>query len=214
MKQHIPHALIVALIGCTLGNSAYATDQAVQQELQQQIRESDEHSRKLDEIVRQRELEQALAELKKAELEVQRTVREIDELQKSPAPTPAQPANQPFAGMQPFPTPGNTAVAPTAAVASVEAQQEDPLEGIFLTRMYGLEGNQRATIVYKRSLYHVALGEVMADGIKLVKINRNSVVMSHNGKTREVALSSRDAVKAAFEEQRQREATLLAPPAL
>ncbi len=136
------------------------------------------------------------AKLSKLELEKLKAERERDELlvKAVPAITTAD-KTTPAPGFQQMPSHD-----------AEEEEEANPLDQIFITKVYGLDNNLRVTVYYKGTILQLRAGDEVADGIRMVRVFDNAAIFAKGKETRRVSMTTgKNALSKAFEEERDEE---------
>lgn len=139
------------------------------------------------------------AKLSKLELEKLKAEQERDVLLGKAIAPPAPSAN----------TGANGAQGQGKSQAHNDEDEEDeinPLDQIFITKVYGLDNNLRVTVYYKGTILQMRAGDVVADGIRMVRVFDNAAIFAKGKETRRVSMTTgENALSKAFEDERENE---------
>ena len=87
-----------------------------------------------------------------------------------------------------------------------EKEVVNPLDHIFITKVYGLDNNLRVTVYYKGTILQLRAGDEVADGIRMVRVFDNAAIFAKGKETRRVSMTTgKNAISKAFEEERDDE---------
>jgi len=67
-----------------------------------------------------------------------------------------------------------------------------PLDRVFVTQIYGMEGSETATVFYENSIIKAHSGDSIADGLRLEKVLSNGAVFSYKGKIKKTLLTTKE----------------------
>ncbi len=79
-----------------------------------------------------------------------------------------------------------------SAPKSKGAVPTSPLERVFVTQIYGLEGSEVATVFYENSIIKAHSGDNIADGLRLEKVLSNGAIFSYKGKIKKSLLTTKE----------------------
>lgn len=97
----------------------------------------------------------------------------------------------------------NTQVNGQAKADDDEEEEVNPLDQIFITKVYGLDNNLRVTVYYKGTILQLRAGEEVADGIRMVRVFDNAAIFAKGKETRRVSMTTgENALSKAFEDER------------
>lgn len=84
-----------------------------------------------------------------------------------------------------------------------EEEEVNPLDQIFITKVYGLDNNLRVTVYYKGTILQLRAGDEVADGIRMVRVFDNAAIFAKGKETRRVSMTTgENALSKAFEDER------------
>lgn len=84
-----------------------------------------------------------------------------------------------------------------------EEEEINPLDQIFITKVYGLDNNLRVTVYYKGTILQLRAGDEVADGIRMVRVFDNAAIFAKGKETRRVSMTTgENALSKAFEDER------------
>jgi len=137
------------------------------------------------------------AKLSKLELEKLKAERERDKLLGKDVPAiSATEETQKAPSLQQIPSPDQ----------DEEKEVVNPLDHIFITKVYGLDNNLRVTVYYKGTILQLRAGDEVADGIRMVRVFDNAAIFAKGKETRRVSMTTgKNAISKAFEEERDDE---------
>lgn len=147
-----------------------------------EISKSKAVTRSLDELNRRKDKSSLELELIKLEVEKEKSREEIRKL-KGEA-TSAEAAKASSEGAE-----------QANEESSQKAKRNDstsPLDRVFVTQIYGLEGNEIATVFYENSIIKARSGDAISDGLRLDKVLPNGAVFSYKGATKKALLTTKE----------------------
>lgn len=139
-----------------------------------ELKASEESSSKMDELNRKRDQANAELELIKIEQEKVRAEAEIRKMKGEKTPSEITAA----------------AEQEVRLVAPAVVKAKSPLENIFVTQIYGMSGEEQVTAYFNNSIVKVKRGDLVTDGVRLVRVLDNGAIFSYKGKTRTVLLTT------------------------
>lgn len=154
-----------------------------------------QNNEQLNELAHKERVLDYEAKLSKLELEKLKAEQERDELLgKNVAPVDAD--NQQLPGKPISQQPDKQPVS--------DKDEVNPLDQIFITKVYGLDNNLRVTVYYKGTILNMRAGDVVADGIRLVRVFDNAAIFAKGKETRRVSMTTgKNAMSKAFEAERE-----------
>jgi hypothetical protein len=84
-----------------------------------------------------------------------------------------------------------------------DEDEANPLDQIFITKVYGLDNNLRVTVYYKGTILNMRAGDEVADGIRLMRVFDNAAIFAKGKETRRVSMTTgKNAMSKAFDSDR------------
>ena len=84
-----------------------------------------------------------------------------------------------------------------------EEEESNPLDHIFITKVYGLDNNLRVTVYYKGTILQLRAGDQVDDGIRMVRVFDNAAIFAKGKETRRVSMTTgENALSKTFENER------------
>lgn len=71
-----------------------------------------------------------------------------------------------------------------------DVKSTSPLDSIYITKIYGLDSDLKATVYYKGMITQVEAGDQIDDGIHLIKFVKGGAVFAHKKETKRVSLTT------------------------
>lgn len=65
-----------------------------------------------------------------------------------------------------------------------------PLDNIYLTKIYGLDSDLKATVYYKGMITQIEAGDQIDDGIHLIKFVKGGAIFAHKKETKRISLTT------------------------
>lgn len=144
------------------------------------IKKAKDVTQELDDLTRNKDKSSIELELIKLDLDKAKAREEIRKLKDQATAPEAATAQDLQSGVS---------LQPAATKA---ASKETPLDRVFVTQIYGLEGSEVATVFYENSIIKARSGDVVADGLRLEKVLSNGAVFSWKGKTKRVLMTTQE----------------------
>lgn len=160
-------------------------------DLVEELKNSGDHNKEIDDLVRLKALAQAQSDLARAELDRDKARIELKRLSEPPAASTPEVAAG--AGLTPPPLQATIASTPVKADPEV-AKVEDTsiLDDIYVTRIYVFGDKKSATVYIKNSVTTAEIGEEVAAGVKMVAVSDKAATFQYKGKKRTVRLSTQE----------------------
>lgn len=154
-----------------------------------------QNNEQLNELAHKERVLDYEAKLSKLELEKLKAEQERDVLLgKNVAPVDADNKEQP----------GNLIRQQLDKQPASDKDEVNPLDQIFITKVYGLDNNLRVTVYYKGTIMNMRAGDVVADGIRLVRVFDNAAIFAKGKETRRVSMTTgKNAMSKAFEAEQE-----------
>lgn len=154
-----------------------------------------QNNEQLNELAHKERVLDYEAKLSKLELEKLKAEQERDELLgKNVAPVDADNKEMPGKPISQQPD----------KQSESDKDEVNPLDQIFITKVYGLDNNLRVTVYYKGTILNMRAGDVVADGIRLVRVFDNAAIFAKGKETRRVSMTTgKNAMSKAFEAERE-----------
>lgn len=154
-----------------------------------------QNNEQLNELAHKERVLEYEAKLSKLELDKLKAEQERDELLgKNVAPVGADNKEQP----------GKPIIQQLDKQPVSDKDEVNPLDQIFITKVYGLDNNLRVTVYYKGTILNMRAGDVVADGIRLVRVFDNAAIFAKGKETRRVSMTTgKNAMAKAFEAERK-----------
>lgn len=154
---------------------------------------SEDHNKQMDELNREKELLELQATLAKLQLDKEKTDVDIKKLKGIAVPVAPVQAQESSAS-NPIPSmPGVDAfMAPPSQAQQPQhkAVKDNPLDRIYVTRVYGVGGVRTVTAYFDNGIFTGVVGDEIVTGLKIAKVTDNGAVFSYNGKTKSVNLTT------------------------
>lgn len=164
--------------------SGMSTDQQKKMsEFMSQHQEINDLAHQIKVMELQASLEKFRLEKVKAEKEMEDVINGVTD-EKSEGPDMAQ-AN-PFAPAFQNPMP----MMPVAETPKEPEKPKEPLDGVYITKIYGLDDDLGVTVYFDNAIINAKVGDVIGKGIKLVGIGKGKATFAHKGKRKEVSLTT------------------------
>ena len=159
-------------------------------DLIEELKNSGDHNKEIDDLLRLKSLAQAQSDLAKAELERDKARLDLKRLSE-PEPSPIAAAPNMLAGLG-LSAPLAVAPAPVAEAEKPKVVDTSILDEIFVTRIYVFGDKKSATVYLKNSVTDAEVGEEIAPGVKMVAMTDRAATFEYKGKKRSVRLSTQD----------------------
>jgi hypothetical protein len=152
-----------------------------------------QNNEQLNELAHKERVLDYEARLSKLELEKLKAEQERDELLvKVVAPAIAEKKEQ-----------STKSTGEQSASHSGDDDEANPLDQVFITKVYGLDNNLRVTVYYKGTILNMRAGDEVADGIRLVRVFDNAAIFAKGKETRRVSMTTgKNAMSKAFDSDR------------
>ncbi|MBB4861403.1 hypothetical protein HNP46_000214 [Pseudomonas nitritireducens] len=141
-----------------------------------------------DELDSLRFLEEKRLNLAKVKLEVAKTDSDREKVEKGEAPTNTLSQQTGMPGQMPGMMGGS--MMPGMQTSLPKEPEKAPIDRLFVTRIFGFDKDKTATVFLDNSVFEVAVGETVAEGVRVSAINDSTVVFTKDGKSRTVPLTT------------------------
>lgn len=148
----------------------------------EEISKSKAVTKSLDELNRRKDKSQVELDIIKLELEKAKSRDEIKKLKGQASATEATSTSKVEA------TSDNGG---SESHKSSSGAATSPLERVFVTQIYGMEGSETATVFYENSIIKAHSGDSIADGLRLEKVLSNGAIFSYKGKVKKTLLTTK-----------------------